>query len=374
MGDFTASILDKAKVNLATISRTKATVNPQLNKTPITQRALLTNQTANITEIRNGSGRRCVGLTAYYYQADDTTIPTGSATPIASNCDLTGGDGVGTLSQDYALNYFLKPELKLNDEKCNQNTVFAEDLAFGLANKMTLMAQAFNNNCIAELEANKSVAAGDLPDDVTITGGEYTITGADKWKGVEAADTIETLKLLADLKGLPKNFLIIAGKALRVPQQLSEFHRANDNERSYSLQFGSVEMFNDIDFLDAIVGAEVLYLVDPNVVLSYFYSEYPDTMTPTNDQNNTMIFRLPFQYYDNYQNASETMANVMFMNNGVMEQAYIDVRYQKKCNSSINNNGKVSMDHQYELDLCAMFDFVPVVGANTGIIRVNKAL
>ena len=70
------------------------------------------------------------------------------------------------------------------------------------------------------------------------------------------------------------------------------------------------------------------------------------------DKNNTLRFSLPLQYYNMYQDGDLSMMPVMFANNGQMEQVYIDVRYQKTCNSTDTKYGKPSLDHVWELGLC----------------------
>ncbi len=74
-----------------------------------------------------------------------------------------------------------------------------------------------------------------------------------------------------------------------------------------------------------------------------------------------------------YQDGSNNVSTLQFANNGVMQDVMIDVRYQKSCNSVTNKYGKPSLDHVWELDMVGLFDLVPSVGDNTGIIRVDKA-
>jgi hypothetical protein len=374
--DFSASVIEIVRAKMDTIFASKATLNPELNKRPVTQMALLTKQTANVEPVMDASGNLCVGLRAWYYTADVTAKPTDSATPIAGTCDLTTGDGVSTASQDFALNYFQKPSISINDKDCDNYSKFTDRLAFLLPQKMSLMVQKFNDHTINQLEANKSVAVLPVPDDVTIgVGGDYTITGADFWKGAGAADTLAILDLLADMKGLPNNYYIISGRALRVPYDLAQSKRVNDNERSYSLMFSQREMFNDVDNLDAIITAEVVYLVDPNIVLSYFYSEYPAEGRNVGDDKNTVEFSLPLQYYDMYQDGNEQLVTLQYANNGMLQDARIDVRYQKNCDVVNNKFGKPSTTHVWELDLCALFEFITATDPNqTGVIRVDKAL
>lgn len=372
--DKTSSIIPILRSKLDTIFESSATVHPELTNVPVTATAVLEKQTANIERLYEGAGELCTGLRVWYYQADNTTLPTVSATAIEGECDLTTGDGVSTASQDYDFNVFEKEYIKLNSKDCDNFAKFTDDVAFMLGHKMTLMYQAFNDHVITELEANKSTAtATNLPDNVTVVGGNYTITGAAFWQGEGAADTLAIFDQLARIKGLPNNYYIISGKALRVPYDIARDHQVNDNERSYYLTFQRRDIYWDEDNLDALVGAEVVYLVDPNAIASYFYSEYPADGEEVKDKNNTLNFSLEFRYFDMYQDDNGSLRTVRFANGGFLEDARIDVRYQRACNSTINKYGKPSLDEIWELDMVAMFDFVPATGDNTGIIRIDKA-
>lgn len=375
MPDFSPSVIPLLRTELDTVFGTKATVNPELTQVPVTAPFVLSRQTANIQPLFEGAGELCVGVKVWYNTADSVVKPTVSTSPIASNCDLTTGDKMSTMAQDYDFNVFQKPSICINDKDCDNFSKFMQRSAFLLAHKMTLMVQSFNDTVINTLEANKSVAtATNLPDDVTIPVADYTITGADFWKGVGAADTLAILDQLARIKGLPNNYYIISGKALRVPADLAVKAAANDNQRSFALCFQQRDIVWDEDNLDILIGAEVIYLVDPNAIVSYFYCEYPNGGANTGDKNNTVNFSMPLQYYDMYQEGSSNLRTLQFANNGVMQDVCIDIRYQKTCNSVDNKYGKPSLDHVWELDMVGLFDVIPTEGDNTGIIRVDKAL
>lgn len=372
--DFTASVIPILRTKLDTVFASKATVNPELTILPVTAASVLMKQTASISPLLAGSGELCTGVKVWYNVADVTALPSVSAVPIAGECDLTSGDGMSIQSQDYDFNIFEKPSIKLNDKDCDNFSKFTDRAAFLLAHKMSLMVQAFNTTVINALEANKSVvSATNLPDDVTIVGGEYTITGAAFWSGEGAADTLAILDQLARVRGLPNNYYIISGKALRVPYDIARDHSANDNERSYALTFQRRDIFWDEDSLDTIIGADVIYLIDPNAIVSYFYSQYPAGGEQVGDKNGTIAFSLPLQYYNQYQEGGSSLSTLQFSNNGVLQDVMIDVRYQKTCNSVTSKYGKPTLDHVWELDMVGLFDLVPAVGDNTGIIRVDKA-
>ena len=373
--DFTPSVIPILRSKLDTIFKSKGTVNPELTNNPVTAPVILAKQTANVMPLFEGAGNMCTGLRAWYNIADVTSLPTTAATPTAGTCDLTTGDGMSTKVQDYDFNIFQKPSIKLNDKDCDNFSKFADRTAFLFAQKMSLMVQSFNNTVITNLDANKSVAsAANLPDDITIPVADYTITGASFWKGEGAADTLALLDQLARIKGLPNNYYIISGKALRVPYDIARDHAANDNERSYTLTFQRRDIAWDEDNLDVIIGAEVIYLVDPNAIVSYFYAQYPTAGEMVGDKNNTVNFSMPLQWFDMYQDGGTSMSTLQFSNNGVMQDVMVDVRYQKTCNATDVKYGKPTLDHVWELDLVGLFDFVPAEGDNTGIIKVLKAL
>jgi len=325
--------------------------------------------------ILEGSGKLCVGTEVWYPVADNDALPTTTLTATASECDLTTGDGLSTAKQAYALNVFQKYNIAVNDKDCDNLMKFMEKSAFLIANKMHLSVRSLNDRMIADLDANKSVASNtNLPDAVDVNVGlNYEIAGSEYWTGISAADTIPILDQLAFEKGLPGNYYIISGKALAIPSIMAKDHAANDNERSYTITFSSRELVNDIKNLDPIITADVIYLVDPNCMVSYFHSEYPLEGEDTGDKNGTVNFSLPVVYYDNYQSGSSAQVPLMYMNNGVSVPVMMDFRYQKSCNSVTNSNGYVSHDHVWEMMLTGAIGFVPKVGNNTGIIRVDKA-
>jgi hypothetical protein len=372
--DFTASVIPILRAKLDTIFKSKATVNPELTNVPVAATAVLEKQTANILPLYEGAGSLCTGVKVIYNVADDTSAATVSATPIASDCQLTTGDTMSTAAQDFDFNVFIKEKIQLNDKDCDNFSKFVDRTAFLLGHKMSMMVQGFNSTVINSLEANKSVAsAANLPDDVTIVGANYTITGAQFWSGEGAADTLAIFDQLARVKGLPNNYYIISGKSLRVPYDIARDHAANDNERSYSLTFQRREIFWDEDALDVLVGAEVVYLIDPNALVSYFMADYSAEGEMIGDTNNTTNFKLPLTFFDQYQDASGNMKALQFANDGVLQPVEIDVRYQKNCDTTATKYGKPSLTHVWELDMVGLFDLVPSVGDNTGIIRVDKA-
>jgi hypothetical protein len=370
----TASDLQILQLELMQVFKSKATVNPELTNLPITALTVFNRQTANSTPLLEGSGKLCIGAETWYPIADSTSVPTVSVTAIASECQITGGTGVSTAKQAFALNVFLKEKISINTKDCDNALKFLPKQAFLLANRMHLMARSLNVKMINDLEANKSVATiANVPDAVTINVGlNYAITDQTYWNGIEAAKIIPVLDQLANEKGLPDNYYIMSGKALAIPVDMARDHAANDNEKSYIMTLSRRDIINDTKNLDPIITSDVIFLIDPNAIVSYFHNEYV-VAQDVGDADNTVTYSIPLSVYTDYQKGGSNQQVMSYSNDGVITPIMVDIRTQKVCNIAKASNGFVSHDMKSEMIITGMIGFVPKVGDNTGIIRVDKA-
>lgn len=371
--DFSAGVMEAIKAKFLTVFKNRSTVNPELTPVPVTMSALLTTQTVNVSPVMDATNN-CVALKVIHEVADNTSLPTSSATAITGDCDLADGDGMSLVDTDYELNYFIKESITINDDDCGNIEKFTDRVAFLMLHKKSMFVQKMNEDLINELEANKSVPTTLDIDDLTIAGGDYVLTGSEYWKGISSADTIAIFDQIARLKGLPKNYIIVVGAALAIPYQQAGDHAANDNERSYAKSFQRHQIFQDVDSLDEVIGAQSVFLIDPNAFLGYFHAEYPNVPKNNLDEYNTHLMSMPLEYYDSYRDASLNVSQVQFMNNGTPMGAKIDVKYQRKC-ATTGHKGKTSLKHTFEFDLNALFGFVPKASTNeTGIVKILKAV
>lgn len=374
--DYSASLLDKAKILQEDIYRTNATTNRVLSNTPVTVASVMEKQTANVSPIMNGAGNECVGVTVFYPEMDDQTVGGVSSTPLVSDCEIPDGDTYSTASKDYDLNVFKDQFFTINDKDCDNEFKFAERVAFGLSTTLHKMALSLNNHMISVLDTNKSTpTVTNLPDNVTIVGGEYTITGAQFWTGIEAAQIIPVLDQLALINGLPDNYYIISGKSLQIAYNYSRDRALNDNERSYTQTFQGRDITFDPKNVDPIIAEDAIYLVDPNVWACYFHQEYSEDMVQTDDENNTITHAIPLDFFSQYQNGDNMRQTLQYMNELQPQNVMVNISYQKKCNTTSNKYGFRTHNHKWELKLAGLIDLIPRTDDfGTGIIRVNKAI
>ena len=370
----TDSALKIFQANFDSVFKNKGTINAFLNNTPRTLEAVARRQNVNTAPLMDGAGMACVGVEVWHTVFDNTTIPVTSATPIASTCDLTTGDTLSTVKRTYNLNVFQKPTaIKASTLDCDNALKFAQKKAELLAGQLAKIAQGLNNTMIALVEANKSVpVAGNLPEGVTIALGEYTITGSTYWNGIEASKIMPILDELALIKGISGNYWILSGKALAIPKILVLDATANNNERSYEITFGRRDLVNDVRNLDPIITADVIYLIDPAAIVTYFTNSYPAQPIATGDKNNTTHYSVPLIYFDDYQSGNMNQSTLMYNSNGTMIPVRADVREQLVCVAGAY--GDVAYEHIWEVGVKGLMDVVARTSTdNTGIIRVNKA-
>lgn len=370
----TASIIPILRMAMDKVFQNKGNVEPWLNKTPVTAPLLAMKQTAKVEELKAGSGDACVGTRIWYATADNSAESVISGTPVASVCDMTATDSMSTASVDYDFNIFAKRSIIVNDNDCDNFYKYPERVADLLIRTMTAMVQGLNTHEINQLEANKTVAtATELPSIVTVAVGDYTITGADYWDGDKVQETFAAFDILADKHGLG-DYMVISGRSLQVASKVAAFNGGNVGTTQFgnSVAFGRQELFFDTRNLDGVIGADVVYLVDKRAYASYFYAEYPEQGVELKDEYNTMKFSMPLQYFNNFAMDNSNVSTLQFWNGDMMQNAMIDVRYQRKCNVS-GKYGKTSLDHIWELDLTGLFALAPNDGSETGIVKVVKA-
>ena len=373
--DVTASIMSIIFAKMSRVFKNKANVQLEIRNTPITAPVLLENQVATLEELKAGTEQTCVGTRIWYSVADNTAEVTIGSVPVETACDIAVGDGVSTVAVDYDFNLFAKETISLNDDDCDNHYKFPERVADLMMHKQTMIVQGINTKIISDLEANKSTpTATDLPDGVTIVTGDYAMTDPEYWNGTKIQEALANVMYLADKHGIT-DYVVMSGKNFKTASVVASFNGGNVGNDKFgnSVAFGDTNLFWDYRNLDRVIGADCLFIVDSRAYAAYFYAEYPRIPTALGDKDNTIKMSVPLRYYNNFDQDNDSVSTLQFFNGTAMQDAYIDVLYQKDCDKTTNKNKKIRLLHNWEYDLTGMFALAPNDGAETGIVKIVRA-
>lgn len=372
--DLTPTVMDAVKTSFYDVFKNQANVMIELTNNPITAPLMAQRQMVRTEPIKDGA-ENCIGAKVYYLKSDNLAESTMSTSPIASDCELTTGDGVSSFEEIYNINLYSKEYIRLNDADCGNLVQFQDKLRRALPDKMTNISQAINTSFVNFLESNKTVPnAAYLTDGVTIAGGDYTITGAEYWSGDKVQDTLAIAEKLAADHGL-HDYFIVTGNGLRIAQMVSGYNSQNTGTTQFGTNaaFGQFEVFFDTKFLDQIVTGTNLFIVDPRSYVFVPTNSYSPQTVATGDQYNTMIGSMPLQYFNQFDKDNFQLSTFMYANNGTMQPVMIDMVYQKSCNRDSDPNFKYKQNHTWELEFNGCLYPAPNDGTNTGMIKIVQA-
>ena len=369
--DFTATVLDDVKIKIADIFPADQQVAQEFFASPVTLEGLAENQTALVSDdfiISKQNG--CIQRQVQYLKADNISAQSNSATPLSLDCDISTGDGLSSVSQTYDSNQHFKRVLSISDKDCDNYFKFTEKVSRGLASMMALIANDINVDVITKLQANSQAITAGNEGKGTINGTtlEYPSSSFDddtngrlisEWEVLAISETVEP------------NFLVLDGKNLTATLEQSRYNAQNDNQRAAAARFfdGKHLFYRDIRTLNSVTGDDSTFLVDKNMYAFYSAKIYEDQMVNLLDKNNTMVFSLPLMY-KGYDGTGKTL---QFMTETGLQTAFVNIRYQKACDSSSNTvTGQVMM-HNWEISYAGMFDFAPTETTKTGVINIVKA-
>lgn len=358
-----ADTLALIQTSLMDVFRGKGRSQTETAPQPKTLERLLMEQTANVTQLMDGD--ICRAFQVAYLYADSTTLPTVSNTTLTDTCVIAAGDTFSSALQSYSPNVNIKQLVSVSDKDCDTVIKFAERSAEALQNKMHLIVRALNRYFIGRLNANKMTP--------TFAGQEGTINGST----IEFALADYDPDLLADWfniatrHAIPEQHLLLSGQPFLNAFYNSQFHGANDNQRSEPLAFGAGNRLSfDTWDMDDVLGVPSTFCVDKNMVAAYFRNSYSETPREVGDTNNTIEFAMPLMYQGRDAAGNLIPKTLMFRNGGQMMPVMVDVRYQKVCDVTNTHNGRATLEHRWSLRVEGMFDLAPIANsAGSGILH-----
>ncbi len=361
--DFTASELVVVQEKLQEVFQDGHTTQER-SKPPLTALRLLQGQTAKVEKLF--SGTTCIGHEVNYMFVDSVVVPTVTTTPDAAACQIPVGKGSSSAKKSFAPNLYLKSVIEVRDKDCDNLFKFLERFTHLLASEMALFSQAINEYLIAQL-----AVLAETPTYV----GDGTLAGAiiEYPAASFTPDLLADWDLVANNNLLASDYMILHGTNFRNQLFNANFKQLNDNERSLLPQLthdGKASW--DIKQLDQIIGAPTSFLVDKHVLAFFNRSTYMDQMEELKDENSTTTFRLPLMYFSGNPSPERSQNVMQYANDGMMETVWVDIRYQRICNSTETDGGRTSLTHRWELICENGFDIAPSTNARTGIIQIEK--
>jgi len=340
--------------------------------------------TATILLARNGlrfapiftNANRCVELKVWRPDLTDLmtdTLYSGTVPDASATCTLAAGARIGSLSQTISPNVYIAERFSIDDDLCNNDFDFANQVALSLNAIMTRMRSELNRRGILFLNANAgaNVATGDATENTwTIAGGNTTIPKA-QW---ETADILMKLNIAAAKNRLPEGFLIVDGTNLLLQSELAPYLGLNGDGRSTGALYKDLARNYTADMLNlsAVVGSNSTFLVNPNMVGFYNRSKYTSSPIMLDAANNTQAFSVQdpeLMYRRVLLNESGTQRG-----SAEMVPVTYDVLYQKVCTDR-DSGGRLTFNHTWEV----MFEGAYILGPTgvspqntTGILKFIK--
>ena len=347
-------------------------------KTPNTLVGLAEKQTARLTPIRNvNNGNQCEGYEAHFlYQSDGSTY-TISGTAVNQSCTIGEGEALTSADTTFSNNWYSVVPENYRDTDCN-NLYRNDDVllrATLLIKSMHKTAISLNQAVITSLNTNKQTAT--YSSDVgVISGGDVYISDLNLWKPKSfGSELLPYFDDIAEHEGLPEDYLIVGGSILANAARVTDFTRLNSEEVAEGAimdEYADKMIVDRRGFLDASL-SESLFLVDPRVYGIYTNSIFGKEMVPSDDQNNTVEFSLPFQYIANgNRGTGASLRNFMFRDSGIMTNARLDFRHQKVC-IGYNSEGYRIYQYKFERTLTGAMLMAPDNGTGRkGIVKITR--
>lgn len=281
-GDFSASNLLRAQVRLSEIFRDPNSSDTQFDQPYVVGNTLTTNQTATMSEImENGN---CVGIKAYYMRGN-TSEPSAP-----SDCVTPSGPQAESLSQNYDNTVLVRRAASIQDNRCNNEFEFEEEMA----RQMRLL--------IIEMRARFSVLA-------TTRLASWTQVNLDPGIPTWMDDTTESPRILmpdsranwtsvgemeatASNNRLGEKFFISGRRGFFQDRWEADFRARNDNERSNLAAYQSAGgWYQDIRNIDATLGYPAVFAVARNNYV--FWNTHRSTPTPVMVSDNKWVYTVP---------------------------------------------------------------------------------
>lgn len=320
---------------------------------PIAAQHLLDRQTARAVPLIVEN--KCREHRVAFSTMDTTAPPVLQGAADASTCTLNQGDSISTLSKNYANNLFLPDEtMTIPDYDCPNQMEFMQRVAVALNHKRHLISQSLNIALIQSLKTN-AMNPFYASDNGTINGTTIEYNTA----LLTNPDTLAEWKEIGMVHNLGMDPVLIHSRNFHNQNYNAQFKALNDNERSLAAQIAATNGVWDLKQMISLGLGRDSFLIDRNAYVFANRSVFSTAPQQMDDPNNTLRFAIPLTYVSYDANGNIVERNFTYQNGGETRTIMLDVEYQKTCNTSLSDSGRMSYDHTWRFHLDCLFDFAP---------------
>lgn len=280
-GDFSASTLLRANVRLATMFKSPNTAITEYNEPAMTARALLTNQTASVDPVLEGS--KCVGVKAWFIR----TSAIGEVSAPA-DCTTPGGNEAETVGQNYDSEVIFHGAGTAKDERCNNEVEFVEESAAIMRRLIAAARKKLNTLSIQRLAANAQVNLDPNLDqnwDPTTESPRILVPQADfTW------DNLGEFEAVVANNKFGEHFYV-SGRNFYHDWWKGNYERLNDDGKAAFAAYADQNFFFDLRDMDTVVGNRSTFAVDRNSYV--FWNQHSSPSTPTLKDDDTWVWVVP---------------------------------------------------------------------------------
>jgi len=271
-GDFSDSEIQVAQHQLREMYASPSISQTEmLQGSAMTAKALLARQKSRT--LPRLVGNKCVGVEVWYLRPHakntaDTTAP--------SNCSVPCGDEAESINAAYESTVLVRSKAKVEDNRCDNNVMFQDELTIQMDHMMALMRKDINRSVV--IPAISAASQTNLDTFINSTW-DYTTNApritipTDDFK----FQNLNEFRIVAENNNF-SDFFFVAGRLFNDDVWLAQLNRMNEGERNAFLAWAQREIYFDTRDLDQTMTRKTAFAIDQN---SYaFWNTYRNTTTP----------------------------------------------------------------------------------------------
>lgn len=352
---FTADIKPRLLTEVVNVFNDRGNTDARYSIEAATAPVLLSRQTARSTQrMRDGE---CIGTTVWFFDSGaDSGGYEGTTFDAALDCTAGTCTEGGTESQDYDHNIHYHDCKTVDTFRCSSQLQYEQESGRQLYHLMygrRLSLNKFIINTIAASAQQNQTPTAQMPsyiNEQTAPSNILEIASANMTQA-NGFETMVEMNNISMQNGL-FNPIVLNGRNFSVNQQLAQYNRLNDNQRSEGAYFDPTGIAGNFYWdlhpthgVDTITGALSSLVVNPNSYIFWNYTLFPETPVMVDGSTNRWIFSMPDPF-------------ITYNDGGTTRRLMYDVEKFSTC-VGYAANGMPNFRDTYRVHLRGGFAFAP---------------